>query len=103
METEESTNGTVQPNVVDQALEAAQDDPTRIELTGMLTDIPWVSSVGVEHEDEPLLPTLIVVRFKDRHGTGTEVVMKLMRRAGWKTNSVCFSRERLTFIETGYE
>lgn len=92
-----------QPNAVDQALEAAKDDPNRIDLMGMLMDIPWVSSVGCEHEDEPLLPTLIVVRFKDRHGSGTEIVMKLMRRAGWKTNSVCFSRERLTFIEVDYE
>lgn len=97
-----SSHRTEQPDLVEQALEAAQDDPSRNELVSMLDDIPWVSYVQVDHHDLREAPTLISVHFTEHHGTGTGPVVRIMRRAGWKTNSVCFSMDRITFIEGDY-
>jgi len=89
------------PSILEQALEAANDDPALTELTGMLLDLPMVWGVTVDGDDERWRPTAIAVRLEDDHGTGTGAVIRLMRRAGWEPTSVCFSRNRLTFEAIG--
>lgn|GEM_PF-2245916 len=89
------------PSQLEQALEAARDDPTLTELTGMLLDLPMVWHVTVDGDDERWRPTTIMVNLEDDHGRGTDDVIRLMRRAGWVPTSVCFSRNRLTFEVIG--
>lgn len=87
------------PSTLDQALEAANDDPSITQLVGMLCDLECLYGVGVDGEDDEWRPTTISVNFDDRHGSGTSDVIKIMRRAGWEPVSTCFSRNRITFEE----
>jgi len=87
------------PSILEQALEAAHDEPTLTELTGMLLDLPmvWGVTADGDGDGERWRPATIMVNLEDDHGTGTGDVIRLMRRAGWEPTSVCFSRNRLTF------
>ena len=83
------------PSQLEQALEAARDDPSLTDLTGMLLDCPQVAHVMVDGDDERWRPTTIAVCFAGDRGTAD--VLSLMARAGWRPRSACFSRERITF------
>jgi len=90
------------PSPIEQAKEAAFDDPTRRELTNMLYGLSYSVSVLVDGEDESWRPTTITVEFdREDYGRGTGDVLTIMRRAGWELQSVTFGRPQLHFERAG--
>ncbi|PGF14244.1 hypothetical protein CP556_24885 [Natrinema sp. CBA1119] len=90
------------PSTLEQALEAANDDPTRQELVNMLCSLGGLH-VHVDGTDEDWRPTTIDIGCVDptwQCDTATNDLLTLMRRAGWRLESVSFgARKRLTFRE----
>jgi hypothetical protein len=89
------------PNAYEQAKEAALDGPTLRELTNMLYDLSCSVGCLVDGEDEDWRPTRITVEFdRDDYGRGTDDVLTIMRRAGYRLESVTFGRPQLHFEAT---
>lgn len=90
------------PSKIEQALEAANDDPTMQEFVNMLYSIDGVS-VFVDGDDEDWRPTEVMVECIDKSmqsDRATRDLLTIARRAGWQLHSVTFgSRKRLTFRE----
>lgn len=88
-------------SVTEQALDAARDDLSLTDLANLLSGLPSLYYVQVEGDDEEWRPTEIAVNFDDDAGRGTEDVLTIMRRAGWRPVEACFARNRVTFREVG--
>lgn len=90
------------PSNLEQALEAANDDPTRQELVNMLCSLGGLYT-HVDGTDEDWRPTTIAVECIDKtwqSDRATGDLLSLMRRAGWRLESVSFGvRKRLSFRE----
>lgn len=90
------------PNVYEQAKERARDNLGRTDLTNMVYDLPTVSEILVDGEDEDFRPTTITVGFSNDAGRGTDDIATIMRRAGWKFDGATFSPyNRLRFEKLG--
>lgn len=89
------------PSQIEQALEAANDDPTMKEYVNMLCSIDGLS-VLVDGEDEDWRPTEVIVECLDKSmqsSRATRDILTISRRAGWQLHSVTFgTRKRLTFV-----
>jgi len=90
------------PSELEQALEAANDDSTRRELVNMLCSLEGLF-VHVDGTDEQWRPTTIELECLDKTwqcDAATRDLLTLMRRAGWRLESVSFgTRKRLSFRE----
>jgi hypothetical protein len=86
-----------EPSVIEQAKEAARDDPSRRELTNLLYDLPGVHEVLVDGEREYWRQVTMTVGFSDSTGRMTSDVATIMQRAGWQFAGATFSLERLRF------
>lgn len=88
------------PSTLEQALEAANDDPTRRELTNMLCSLGGLH-IHVDGTNDEWRPTTIEIECLDKtwqSDRATGDLLTLMRRAGWRLESVCFgARKRLSF------
>ncbi|WP_337653253.1 hypothetical protein [Halomontanus rarus] len=82
------------PSRIEQALEAARDDPSECEFINMLCSLE-VGFVDVSGRDEDWRPTSVSVSGVASARTGD--VVTIARRAGWELTGVTFERERLTF------
>ncbi|PCR88646.1 hypothetical protein [Natrinema ejinorense] len=91
------------PSKLEQALEAANDDPTMQELVNMLCSLEGLF-VHVDGADEGWRPTTIEIECLEetwQSHTATNDLLTLMRRAGWRLEGVTFgARKRLTFAPT---
>ena len=91
------------PSKIEQALEAANDDPTMQEFVNMLCSLDGIS-VLVDGDDEDWRPTEVMVEIHDKTmqcDRATRDLLTIARRAGWKVHSVSFGvRKRLTFVPT---
>ena len=90
------------PTKLEQALEAANDDPTMQEFVNMLCLLDGLF-VHVDGRDEDWRPTEVMVECVDKTwqcDRATNDLLTLARRAGWRLESVSFgTRKRLTFRE----
>ena len=86
------------PSDLEQAKEAARDDPTLEEFVGLLLAIPDVG-VGVWYDDEPWCETMVMVSHID--STYVSDALTIARRAGWELEGVTFERDRLEFVRRG--
>lgn len=88
------------PHKYDQAKVRARDDLSLTELTNMVYDLPCVSELLVDGEDEGWRPTKITLGFCEDYGAGIDDAISVMQRAGWRVDGVTFGTyRRLTFAE----
>lgn len=92
------------PTPAEQAIEAARDDPSRTELTNMVYDLPGVTELLVDGEDEGWRPTVITVGFGQDGYRYTGDVIDVMQAAGWNVGNVVFGPyNRISFQESANE
>ncbi len=82
------------PSRIEQALEAARDDPSECEFITMLCSLEC-GYVDVNGQNESWRPTCVMISHVPSSRTGD--VIRIARRAGWELEDVTFERDRLEF------
>ncbi|SDL09636.1 hypothetical protein [Natronorubrum texcoconense] len=89
------------PSQIEQALEAARDDPSEREFIHMLHSIDGVWAI-VDGHDERWRPTQITIECHDKamkSSSATRDLITLARRAGWQLVSVGFNHRNQLVLE----